>query len=333
MNRTALEWTKLVIEKMNQEDYAAMKALARDAVSAFPDHVFLRSLLGYAHLDLNETDLAEAAFRVASKREENPTSLTGLGSSLLELGRIEEAEVAFTKAASLRPTAYRFVFLGLAQRRLGKTDAAIASFEKALRLDPDDDEAMFNLAVTILPDDSAQAEKLLRRAIEIDPDYALWRQELGNALLAQSRWEEAEIEIRKSLDLDPESYWSPLYLAAALDALERFDEEEEILLRFIKKRPKDGLAKLMLGNMHFACGELDLARRAYLNAFRLDDRYAQAAYKLARVHCEMNRLGEAREWLERANQIDPNLEDKYGLLLKLNESSPHARNDNSDSQP
>ena len=113
--------------------------------------------------------------------------------------------------------------LGVALLRQKKQDAAISRFEEALRIDPDHGEARDNVVSTHLARGVALAQaghlELARHhfeaAIRYRPDDAAIRYNLGTALLALGRYDEAVIQLEEALRIQPIFPQAEANLAAA----------------------------------------------------------------------------------------------------------------------
>jgi tetratricopeptide (TPR) repeat protein len=102
----------------------------------------------------------------------------------------------------LRPTSSRFVLLADVQMQLRQSAKAEASLRQALRLEPNDDEALFNLAVLVRDRDPVEAIQLFLHAIEVDPRYAAAYRELAWTYLKQRLFDEAGKALENALRLD-----------------------------------------------------------------------------------------------------------------------------------
>jgi tetratricopeptide (TPR) repeat protein len=118
--------------------------------------------------------------------------------------------------------------LGAALLSLGQNERAEAQFLVALEIDPKYEEALFNLALLKKENDPAKSMSLLRRAVEIDPEYSAAHRELGILFQKQGDPGEAEDHLRRALELDPADYWAQMYLANLLGVQGRNDEAEQM---------------------------------------------------------------------------------------------------------
>ena len=115
--------------------------------------------------------------------------------------------------------------------------------EKAMKVDPGDAAANYNLGCFYHSKGKLSlAEKHLRRAIKLDPKYALAYAELGQ-LLAQrkDRTKEAVSLLQKAIEGDPEDGTSRAYLANGLWLLRRLKAAKEQYLKLIELWPNSPL--------------------------------------------------------------------------------------------
>lgn len=119
-------------------------------------------------------------------------------------------------------------FLGSVNSALGDNSAARKSFEEAISLDPGYEEALFNLALLEKENDPAKSVSLLRRAIEIDPEYSAAHRQLGILFQGQGNLEEAEYHLRRAMELNPADYWVQMYLANLLGVQGRLADAEQM---------------------------------------------------------------------------------------------------------
>ncbi len=135
--------------------------------------------------------------------------------------------------AGLRELAH--VAWQLHQHRLWPQAEAI--FRYVIAEDPTYARAVNNLSVVRgCLNEVADAEKLSRRAIELEPDNPSYRSNLATTLLDLGRFDEAEAEYRKVLELDPEDKHASASLGILLLRTGRFAEAWPFYKG--RKRPK-----------------------------------------------------------------------------------------------
>lgn len=137
--------------------------------------VAARAQLGYWRTN---TELWEHALRVA---DESYVAHTDLGLAVYARGKTDSAITEFRAALRLRPDfAEAYNDLGVALANRGDRDGAIEAFLNAVRAKPTQAPSHYNVAVLLAAKgDTAAARSHLELALQIDPDYADARNELG----------------------------------------------------------------------------------------------------------------------------------------------------------
>jgi superkiller protein 3 len=130
-------------------------------------------------------------------------------------------------------------------------DEAIAAYRKAIELDPRFALAHSNLGNALLdqkkPDEAIAA---YRKAIELDPNLTLAHNNLGNALRDQKKLPEAVAAFRKAIELDPKYAFAHTNLGLALYDQKKWDEAIAAFRKAIELDPNlanayNGLAWLL----------------------------------------------------------------------------------------
>jgi tetratricopeptide (TPR) repeat protein len=113
-------------------------------------------------------------------------------------------------------------------------DASV-SFRNAVELDPDFAEARYNLGTTYQR--MGVHEKALEQfeeAAKLRPDKVDYRFAVGGALFHLERYRRAVRELRRALDLDPFHLRARFSMAAALERLGRIDEARAEWRRYLQ---------------------------------------------------------------------------------------------------
>jgi Flp pilus assembly protein TadD len=215
-------------------------SLWSDVVAKSPDKVRGHVNLGMARQREGRLDEAATHFRRALDIEpRGSAALTNLGNVLRRQGRATEAESLYRRAIERDPRAAE-PWINLGNLAVDRADLGEAEtcFRRALVLAPEDPAARYNLAkalegqrrfveaiaeyealtrerpevgaffndlgaARILAGEPETAERDLRRAIELRPDWEVPRYNLGLALEARGRVEEAQEAYRESLEIAP----------------------------------------------------------------------------------------------------------------------------------
>jgi tetratricopeptide (TPR) repeat protein len=121
-----------------------------------------------------------------------------------------------------------------------------------------------------------QAESILRRAVELDPDSARARSKLGVALARQGRHNEAIEQFRRSLEVDP--LYAPAYTN--------------------------------LGTAYQEQGRTEAAMAAYRKAIELDPDYWVAHQNLAALYRKQGNYAEFVRHIKQATRLSAKAEPK-----------------------
>ncbi|MEA1648873.1 tetratricopeptide repeat protein [Nitrospirillum sp. BR 11164] len=165
--------------------------------------------------------------------------------------------------------------------REGKLPEAYAAYAAVLGADPDNLAVMNNLAL-IAP--FAEAERLLRRALEINPAYVDALLNLGNQLVANQRVEEGRDVLRRALVAAPDDPRVVNALSQAYDALGAYEDAVALL------QEKGGLLGNLddvycrLGKYAEHLGRTDEALAYLANALRINPSHVEANIYTGRQH-------------------------------------------------
>lgn len=194
--------------------------------------------------------------------------------------------------------------LGIAIRAQQARDFPVARavYERILEAAPDYAEAIhFYGVMHHQTGASLEAVRLIRRAIELDPDDPGKHMNLGNVLLELDRPDLAMQGYRMAIVLSPGSVEARNNLGVALRILRREDEAEEVFREAISLDPDRREGWDHLGHLLAAGGRTDEAVACHARALELEPaspaqrRRLVAAYGAAR---ETDRaLAIIREWL------------------------------------
>ncbi|HEY5656928.1 MAG TPA: tetratricopeptide repeat protein, partial [Myxococcota bacterium] len=185
---------------------------------------------------------------------------------------------------------------------------ATAAIDRALDLDPDLGEAYNALgAIRYALLDFEGAERAYRRALELQPNYALtyhWYAFLLRDHLA--RCDEALRLHQKALELDPLSPIFIVNLGMDLSCLGEFDEALGRFERTIQMDPEFALGYWAIGWHHATVlGQLDEAVRWYRKGISLDQGNDQAAVALGALYLHLGAIEQSKRWIQRSIEIKP----------------------------
>jgi tetratricopeptide (TPR) repeat protein len=151
-----------------------------------------------------------------------------------------------------------------------------------------------------------EAIACFRRAIELDPARADSHTGLGNALADQNKFDEAIPFLRRAIELDPKSATAHSDLGSILcDAKQDYDGAITAFQKAIALEPKYAAAHTNLGNALERQGKPDEAIRSFLKAIELDPKDAKAHNGIGIALTMKNKLDEAIDCYRQAIALDP----------------------------
>ena len=138
--------------------------------------------------------------------------------------------------------------LGLAFYDLGKLDEAMIHFKKALEIKPDYAKARMNIGYAKIKKGATDGLETLEAALNTAPLDHINRYRLGVALLDADKFPEAITAFRKSIELKPDYINARLPLGVALLHTGQLDECITELRSYIEKGSANPEAHDSLGN-------------------------------------------------------------------------------------
>jgi cytochrome c-type biogenesis protein CcmH/NrfG len=270
---------------MKQARLPEAEQAIRQALALVPDFPQLHEDLGSV-LALQER-IADAvpAFQEAIRLEPQlPSAHKKLGEALAALGRGQEADQAFEEFFDRDPDKGR-VALALDHLRSGRRDEAVAQLRDALRRNPDNVDALCNLAQIYVRDQKhmSDAEALLRRATAIAPAYAKAWMLLGSVLHKAMRYAEAVEAHRAATRLEPRNAaaWSGLAQAHAYAG--QVEESRQAYERSLALQPGAPAVQMSFGHVLKTCGDQAGALRAYRAAIALKPDFGEVYWSMANL--------------------------------------------------
>jgi Tfp pilus assembly protein PilF len=144
-----------------------------------------------------------------------------------------------------------------------------------------------------------------REALRLFPYLGEERLALGGLLLGLGRPAEAIGELQAGVRTRPDLWWGHLNLADALLALGRHEEAAREYRRTIELRPRCAPAHNNLGTILFNRGRIEEASREFAEAAGADPRFAEAHYNLGVTLSRLGRREEAVARWEETLRLDP----------------------------
>lgn len=218
---------------------------------------------------------------------------------------------AFKEAVALDPD-FPLPYIGLADyyvwssifgeipTKEGFSEAQLA-LRRALEIDDSLSEAYAVLAFTALFYDWnwIEAERLVKQAIELNPNLAFAHECYSNILSTQGRFDEAIIEIRLAEQLDPMSPRAILMTSWTLYQARRFQESAAAARKGAAMQDDFAQGDLHLGNALIEIDELDEAVAVLRRAAEIWGRSGMPRYMLAFARARQNNSAAVAAILEK----------------------------------
>ena len=151
--------------------------------------------------------------------------------------------------------------------------------------------------------DTAGAEPLLRRSIELCPARSEFRVNLSNLLVAAGRLDEAQAELRRALAVEPHSRTARLALARLLIRVGRCAEAESEARPLLVRDNRDAEAWATIAGAQRDQGKLAEAEASYRKALAVRPEYTLARHNLGALLGQLERAEESLAELDRAAQL------------------------------
>lgn len=235
-----------------------------------------------------DNKLAAVYFSTAlNKKPKSVPARLGLGQATLAAGDYRSARTLIDEVLVVEPDSVpALTARGQILSASGQLDKAIADFSRCLEKEPENTVALTELARTFdrIPDRVIEAEPLYRKVIELSPESAAARNNLGFNFLLQGRAEEAVTLLSGAQALDAKN---PRILANLATAYLLVGEKGKALQIF-RQALGEAEAYNNIGYLYMTQSRWDEAESALRKALELSPRY------YVRAGANLERLQELR---------------------------------------
>lgn len=221
---------------------------------------------------------------VLNKEPESVPACLGLGQAALAAGDYGTARTLIDEVLIVEPDSVpALTARGRILSASGKLDGAIADFSRSLEKEPNNTAVLTELAMTFdrIPERVIEAEPLYRKVLELSPESAAARNNLGFNFLLQGRVEEAVTILSGALALDAKN---PRILANLATAyLLKGDKAKA--LQIFRQTVGEAEAYNNIGYLYMTQSRWDDAEKSFRKALELSPRYyVRAGANLERLH-------------------------------------------------
>lgn len=252
---------------------------------------------------------------------QSPESFVSRAQEDFQSGKLMAAIDAYQQALLTDPSnIHNFVELARLQVWAGEYDAAIESTQNALLKSPNHPQAHAVQGWALgFQEKYAEAERELRRALEIDPNSALTHAYYAEILANQisqdfGLLERASTESRQALDLDPTLLETRRARGIVLLYSNNLDQAIEQFNAAISINKYIADVHLYLGICYRSQDRYDLAQEALLAAYSLNPKDTNALIELSRAFFADGRFAQASQYGEEAVKVQPENPRLHGYL-------------------
>jgi Putative Zn-dependent protease, contains TPR repeats len=326
--------------RSNRTDQAA-ESFAR-ALTLQPTHVPSLVWLAEMRLASNQPEEAERLLETARRLEpQSGAVLYGLGRAALARQDYANAVTHLESALTLAPTATRIHYpLALAYRGMGNRSQAEAHLRKRGDVDLSPSDPLMGEIANLLQNAAAyetragqaldardwpEAIEQLKKTIELAPNNAYTRLNLGTAYYMQHDPERALEQYREAVRLQPSLARAHFGIGVLME--ERGDDAAAIaeFTTAVSNDPGYLEARFSLANALRRSGSVEASLLHYAEALRINPAVSQASFGYAMGLVRLGRYQEARDRLEHDVKAFPEQPGFAHALARLLAAAPDDR--------
>ena len=266
------------------------------------------SLLGESAQELNrgQTDDIDAYTEyLLAINDLNIHTSESIASAIRHLQEAVRLDPDYALAHAMLSHAYventRYGYMRLAE---GLPAARVAA-NHALDIFPESSLALAVLGVAELQDRNLDtAGQLLSKAVDVGPNDTLALTAYARYLLIDGRLAEGVVTFRQILRLDPFSESALFGLAYSLRTQRNFSEASETVTSWKNVSPMSSLARWAEAWIEYRQGNFAAASSSITDAYLLDKKDPEGPFLIGLIYLEMDMPTDARQWFDRAVEID-----------------------------
>ena len=261
-----------------------LRRLAKAVPKAAPNTAPIQHELGLALRGNGELVEATSAFKRAVKANPNlAAAWQALGELLAERGDDEAADAAFRQqmASSGQHPGLRQAVRLVAEGKLGMAEGILREYLHRWPTDVNAIRLLADIALQLEAFDDAVA--LLRRCVELAPDYTQARNNYANALSKTGNFEAALKEIEALEQLEPQSLSHPVLAASVLVNVGAYEQAIARYERVLKRAPGHARLQMSYGHALKTLGRRAESVAAYRRAVEAEPNLGEAWWNLANL--------------------------------------------------
>ena len=307
--------------------------------------------IGSAYQILQKHELAIEYFRKALNLEEDESFLVALAMSEVKIGDYGSALVHYKQLALLCPSKENYKYnIVTCYEALGENETAIKMLEEIVFVNPKfilPAQKLASLYIktnqfvkakeiydkillknNITPEvmhqyavlssslcDSDTAEKMLKKAIRMNPEFAKAHKDLGIIYLNKRLFDYAEEEFKCALELAPQDFEIVFEYGNYLYSVSKNKEAEVYYQKALEIDSENVLALTFMALNKLVLKELDEARRYIMEAIKIEHHHEYVLFCAGRILYAREEYEEAKNFLIRAVEQNPDIETLNTLAL------------------
>ncbi len=246
-----------------RRDFNSAERDCRAVLATEPGNADARHLLGLVRRQAGDAAGAEPLLRSSIElRPRNAEFRVNFSNLLSAQGRLRDAEAELRTALDIEPGS-RTARLALSRllNKGGAHEPAESEARQLVERDARDAEAWAEVANAQRDQGQlGEAEGSFRRALAVRPDFAIARHNLGALLSRLKRAEESLRELNRAAELGVSGPELQANLGCALMALGRFDDADAALTSAITQAPESVESQILLAKLRYMRGEQNYTR-------------------------------------------------------------------------
>lgn len=213
----------------------------------------------------------------------------------------------YKRALALKPDYDLAVFnLANVYRTIGRDDDALVGYRELIAKDESNAQAHQEIAQILVDHGQlAEAERELKRALELEPAMAAARNTLGALRLKQGDRIAGERDIRSALAQNPDLRLAHFNLALAAEQRGNWPEAIAEYKKEIQLYPRSYMAQFNLGKAYERVGDLNSQIDAYRAAVASNPEFAEGHLFLAKIYLDRGELSTAETLALHGIELNP----------------------------
>ena len=303
-------------------DFALAARLYSTLLQQIPDSIDLLEKLGNVYVKSgNDAKALPIFLQINEKKPNDYSTLTSLGGIYRRLKKYDESIDVLQKALKLnKGTAQVYYNLGFTYKFMEKYDEAVDCFETVIQLNPTDVLAYNHLGSIYQKRGNTDAAiQTYLKGLKADCNHPVLHLNLAKSYEKNNEIKNAIAEYGAALRSKPGWHDALSDYSKLLLKLNRTKEAKELVDQALVINPRDVKMYALKGNILMnQCDYFD-AGEEYKKALAFDPQYKKALIGLANAMEECGNASHAIEYIEKAEQLDPENTDilKQAVYIML----------------